>query len=284
MIHAVLPSFSRLRGVLPVCVHFPAAQFAAALTVSLVLLAAGEAHARGPVEVPVGESSIAAATDAGDDPAGPDVPGLRRDTIYLVSYQFVSLGILIMAPESISGWSDEQKEKYTVSTWWENVRNPAWDHDEHWLNYLAHPYWGASYYVRSRERGFDERASFWYATVMSSAYEFGAEALFEQPSLQDIFVTPIGGAIVGEYFMHLRARTLDRYAPGEEMRFLDRTLMALTDPLGAINRQVQGWLGKDAEAIVAPSFGPQRLGTRVPYEENHVETDWVVGLRFSYRW
>lgn len=216
--------------------------------------------------------------------ADPDGAGLRRDTVYLLSYQFVSIGILYMLPESISGWDDEQKDKYTLSKWWDNVRNPTWDDDLHWINYLAHPYWGAAYYVRARERGFDERASFWYSVAMSTAYEFGAEALFEQPSLQDLVVTPVGGVILGEYFMGLRGRVADRYLPGEEMAFRDRALLALTDPIGAINRQVQSWLGVEVEASFSPYFGPQRLGARPQYLEDQVEADWVYGLRFNYRW
>lgn len=217
-------------------------------------------------------------------PAEPDRAGLRRDSVYVLSYQLVTIGILYVLPESISNWDDEQKEEYSLSTWWENVTNPHWDDDVHWLNYLAHPYWGAAYYVRARERGFDERSAFWYSAAMSAAFEFGAEALFEQPSLQDLVVTPVGGVILGEYFMGLRARTLDSYAPGEEMRFGDRVLLALTDPLGAINRQVQSWLGVDAEASFYPYFGPQRLGARAQYLGDRSETDWVYGLRFDYRW
>ena len=217
-------------------------------------------------------------------PAEPDRAGLRRDSVYVLSYQLVTIGILYALPESISNWDDEQKEEYSLSTWWENVTNPQWDDDVHWLNYLAHPYWGAAYYVRARERGFDERSAFWYSAVMSAAFEFGAEALFEQPSLQDLVVTPVGGVILGEYFMGLRARTLASYAPGEEMRFGDRALLALTDPLGAINRQVQSWLGVDAETSFYPYFGPQRLGARAQYSDDRFETDWVYGLRFNYRW
>lgn len=221
------------------------------------------------------------------EPAGlaePDHAGLRRDTGYLLSYQLGAIGILYMLPESISNWSEEDKENYSLGKWWDNVRNPRWDDDQHWINYLAHPYWGAAYYVRARENGFDERASFWYSVVMSMAYEFGAEALFEQPSIQDLVVTPVGGAIVGEYFMRLRARALERYPPGGEMAFRDRAILALTDPLGTINRQVQSWLGVGGETRVSPYFGPQRLDERRPYGGNVVETDWVYGLRVNYRW
>ena len=217
-------------------------------------------------------------------PAEPDRAGLRRDTKYLLSYQLVSLGILYMAPESISNWDEEQKEEYSLSKWWQNVQNPQWDDDQHWINYLAHPYWGAAYYVRARENNFDERASFWYSVAMSTAYEFGAEALFEQPSIQDLVVTPVGGVIVGEYFMRLRARTLERYPPGTELVFGDRALLALTDPLGAINRRVQSWLGVGGEASLSPYFAAQQLGERRRYAEDTVETDWVYGLRFNYRW
>jgi hypothetical protein len=226
----------------------------------------------------------AAAQDAPRPTPGPDRAGLRRDTAWVLSYQLVTIGILYTLPESISNWSDEQKDEYSLGKWWENVRNPQWDDDKFWINYLAHPYWGAAYYVRARERGFDERASFWYSTLMSTAYEFGAEALFEQPSIQDLVVTPVGGVILGEYFMALRARTLARYAPGEPMRFGDRALLALTDPLGAINRQVQGWLGVHGEANLVPWLGTQRIGIAPPYAVDRAATDPVYGLRLHYRW
>ena len=229
-------------------------------------------------------AAYAPGPDGQGGPAEPDRAGLRRDTKYVLSLQFFSLGVLYIAPESISNWDEEQKEEYSLSKWWQNVQNPQWDDDQHWINYLAHPYWGAAYYVRARENGFDERASFWYSVAMSTAYEFGAEALFEQPSIQDLVVTPVGGVIVGEYFMSLRARTLERYPPGAELAFGDRALLALTDPLGAINRQVQSWLGVGDEASVLPYFEAQRLGERKPYAEDTVGTDWVYGLRFNYRW
>lgn len=214
----------------------------------------------------------------------PDRAGLRRDTIYLLSYQVAAIGILYAMPESISNWSEEDKESYNLGKWWDNVRNPQWDDDKFWINYLAHPYWGAAYYVRARERGYDERSSFWYSMAMSTAFEFGAEALFEQPSIQDLVVTPVGGAILGEWFMSLRARTRDRYGAGESMSFGDRAVMILTDPLGAINRQVQSWLGVRAESSFHPYFGRQRVGVAQPYHADHVEADWSYGFRLNYRW
>lgn len=213
-----------------------------------------------------------------------DRAGLRRDTAYLLSYHVAAIGFLYMLPESISNWSEEDKENYSLSQWWDNVTRPQWDDDKHWLNYLAHPYWGAAYYVRARERGFDARVSFWYSVAMSTAYEFGAEALFERPSLQDLVVTPVGGVILGEYFMDVRARVAQQYAPEAQMLFRHRALLAVTDPLGAINRQVQSWLGLDEDLRIQPYFGPRRVGARASYAEDRVEVDWVYGLQVRYRW
>lgn len=214
----------------------------------------------------------------------PDSAGLRRDTAYLLSYQVVTIGILYALPESISNWSEEQKQDYDLKNWWDNIRNPQWDDDKFWINYLAHPYWGAAYYVRARERGYDERASFWYSMAMSAAFEFGAEALFEQPSIQDLVVTPVGGVILGEYFMQLRERILAGQAPGAPLSPRDRTVLALTDPLGAINRQVQSWLGRNAEASLAPMIALRRVGGGQRYAGDDSPHERVVGIRLNYRW
>ncbi len=136
-----------------------------------------------------------------------DRAGLKRDTYYFLGYQLVSIGILYILPENMSGWSDEQKEEYSLSRWWYNVRHPTWDSDDFFINYVTHPYWGAAYFVRARERGYTSGESFWYSAMLSAMYEFGAEALFEQPSIQDLIVTPVLGSLLGRYFMGVRENT-----------------------------------------------------------------------------
>ena len=239
----------------------------------------------------VAQASAASTAAAEDEFAGPlsgatepDWPGLRRDTAYLLSYQVATIGILYMVPESISNWSEEQKEEYSLSKWWDNVRNPQWDDDKFWINYLGHPYWGAAYYVRARERGYDERASFWYSVAMSTAFEFGAEALFEQPSIQDLIVTPVGGVILGEHFMRWRARVVDRHEPDQPMPFRDRALLALTDPLGAINSMVQSWLGVESESSFYPYARVRTVGGERRFAADHVDTERVYGVQLNYRW
>lgn len=215
----------------------------------------------------------------------PDRRGRRSDTLHFLAYQGVSIAILYTLPESVTGWTDEQKENYSLSQWWENVQDPEWDTDDFFLNYVTHPYWGAAYFVRSRERGYDEYDSFWYSAALSASYEFGAEALFENPSIQDLIVTPVGGWLVGRYFMAVREDILAGKGAVSELPLEQRLVLTLTDPLGAINRTVDGWFGLDQRFTVQPFVLTQdvrhavRDGVTRP-----VETERVYGLTFTFVW
>lgn len=197
-----------------------------------------------------------------------DWSGIGRDTAYFVGYQFLIIGLLYVLPESVNGWSQEQKEDYSLERWKENVGNPQWDHDKWYVNYLFHPYWGATYYIRARERGFDKLESFVYSTVLSVMYEFGVEALFEQPSYQDLIITSTVGTLLGMYvFEPVRERIK---AKGEEQKWYDRMALILSDPLGAVSGLTDKVLGvKSTAKFTHPSSNKQRC------RPNHGDT---VGL------
>jgi hypothetical protein len=85
---------------------------------------------------------------------------------------------------------------------------------------------------RARERGLDKWQSFWFSALLSTLWEFGAEAVAEPVSIQDMIVTPVLGSLVGEYLFspwraHIRAK------PGP-LSFSDKTVLVLTDPLGTV--------------------------------------------------
>jgi hypothetical protein len=173
-------------------------------------------------------------------PAEPDWPGLARDTGYLIGYQFVGFLVLYVAPESISNWSQESKKNYDFDKWVHNVSHPTWDEDKWWINYVLHPYWGSAYYLDARGRGFDRWGSLWYSFLCSSLYEFGTEAFAEPASIQDIFVTPIVGSMLG---MALEAPWRYLEAKGESRNPGDSVLLYLIDPLGQLNRGVDRLFG-----------------------------------------
>ena len=223
-----------------------------------------------------------ACTDAALVEDSRDRRGLRRDTAYFMAYQVAAIAILYIAPESVSGWTDEQKSEYSLSIWWDNVRNPAWDSDEFYINYILHPYWGAAYFVRARERGYANSGAFWYSALLSALYEFGAEALFEQPSIQDLIVTPVFGSLLGMYFVELRDEAREREVEFGYRKTGDKWLMVLTDPLGSLNRQFDRWFGWEESNIqLQPYDRSTLLNSRSP---GGMPPDEEIGIRFSIRW
>ena len=218
------------------------------------------------------------------DTDGRDSVGLKRDTQYFFAYQWVTIGILYAAPESVSGWTDEQKEGYDMSNWWDNVTHPEIDSDDFYINYVLHPYWGASYFVRAQERGYDTRASFWYSALLSTMYEFGAEALFEEPSIQDLIITPTLGSLLGQYFMRVRADIRGREQELGYRITKDKWLWVFTDPLGSLNQSVDKMFGRETRIQVRPfSYSIPRDHTMRPGPIAR-ETEIVYGLSFQLQW
>ncbi len=229
------------------------------------------------------------ATDGPDLAVEPDRPrdgaGLWRDTKYFFGYQFAAIGILYVMPESVSGWSTQQKKDYSFSVWWENTTHPENDSDVFYINYILHPYWGASYFVRARERGYNNWQSFGYSALLSTLFEFGVEAGAEEPSKQDLWVTPVIGSMVGLYFMHLRDNVRARDAGRGFRSTGDKWIWVLTDPLGSLNQQFDKWFGWDTQVELRPyrmQMDVEQIGEtqrKIPEE-----SDYAYGLQLQVRW
>lgn len=186
----------------------------------------------------------------------PDWQGVSRDTSYFLGYQFAVIGVLYVAPESISGWDREQKRNYSFDKWRHNVSRPVRDEDRWWINYILHPYWGGTYYIRARERGLDRMQSFLYSALLSSLFEYGAEALAEPVSAQDLIVTPVAGALVGEYlFAPLQQRIRAKQGT---LDWSDKALLFAIDPLGVVSAETDRLLG------VKTTLRIQRIGMPRP--------------------
>ena len=173
-----------------------------------------------------------------------DREGIRRDTLYFVGYQAAAAGVILLWPQ------DETDPPVNFDAWWHNVSHPRWDPDRAVVNYVLHPYWGAAYYIRARERGLDRSQAFWYSVLLSTIFEYSAEALLEPVSYQDLVVTPVLGSLLGEYvFAPLRERILSQSAP---LSAGDQLLLVLTDPLDAINSAVGRVFGIETELSAGP--------------------------------
>lgn len=240
-----------------------------------------------------GEATEAATLDAGYPwrgarPQQPDWPGARRDFYYFLGWQFATIAVLYVSPEAVSGWDSEDKKNYSFRKWRDNVRHPEWDNDRWWINYVLHPYWGGAYYIRARERGFDRAQSFWYSVLLSAAFEYGAEALYEPVSIQDLFVTPVAGYLLGEYlFAPWRERIRARPGP---LTWSDKAALFLTDPLGVANAEADRVLGVQTSLRLAP-LNPRHArhgaGTVTPADGMATATGsagLAWGLQFRVDW
>jgi len=212
-------------------------------------------------------------------PVEPDRDGLASDTKLFLLYQLSVVGILYLMPESVSKWDDEDKTGNIFRKWDDNVNNLRKDTDDWGINFIGHPYFGATYYVRARHRGFDRQYSFWYAAVMSTIYEYGIEALFEPASVQDMIFTPVGGAIVGEYLMVGREKLKRNIATKGYSDTSDRVLLFFTDPLGSINEKVNQWFGHDDENQARLEVFPM-----ISLEQGSTHNIELKGVNAMYRW
>ena len=183
------------------------------------------------VSTPVSDDTVRPAQRAVGASHSPDWDGISRDTGIIVGSQFAVTGALFLMPESVSSWSNEQKnnssEKYAS-----NFAHPVIDKDTFYINYILHPYWGAAYYTRARERGLDTTQSFAYSALLSTIYEFGIECIFEKPSIQDLIVTPGVGSLLGAFVFEPWRDSIKRKA---ELRWYDHVILVATDPIGVLS-------------------------------------------------
>ncbi|MGF1729761.1 DUF3943 domain-containing protein [Photobacterium kasasachensis] len=191
----------------------------------------------------------------------------EKDWDYLLGQSYTILGLSVatvglmtLLPESVTNWDEEDRNLSNLGKkWWDNVSaGPVWDEDAHYLNYIMHPYFGGVYYTAARHSGFNEWESFLYSATMSTFFwEYGVEAFAEVPSIQDIIVTPLFGAAVGEWMYQTEA---DITANGGEVMGSERlgnVSLFLLNPVGHIHYWMTNWWEGDTEVsfTYTPWFG-----------------------------
>lgn len=111
---------------------------------------------------------------------------------------FGMFGLLMLAPKSVTKWKDGYMEDALSNLRRAFHEPPVWDED-HWeINYLGHPYAGSLYYNTIRSQGASVFSSFLFSAFISTGWEYLYEGVAERPSIQDLIVTPVVGAILGE--------------------------------------------------------------------------------------
>ena len=175
-----------------------------------------------------------------------DSAGSKRDVLDQVrgdsgSILAMAVGVvafLYVMPESFSKWAEEDKNLEPKGLWRRYDNNvsggPVWDKDEWEVNYIGHPYFGAAYYTHAMGKDYTRLESLTYSFMMSAClYEYGLEAFFEDPSIQDIFVTPLGGALFGEAFILMKDGIKSNGNKVLGSKILGSVCMFMLDPVTA---------------------------------------------------
>lgn len=119
-------------------------------------------------------------------------------TGWVFALEATEMIILINSNPDFSKWDRWEmsllKKHYTTAY----TQPPVIDKDDWFTNYVEHPYGGAFNYNMLRSQGAPIWQSFLFTTLHATLWEYVIEASEERPSIQDLIVTPIGGALFGE--------------------------------------------------------------------------------------
>ncbi len=124
---------------------------------------------------------------------------LLRGSLLIGGVELGGMVVLTLLPKEITKWEDDyidDAKDNLISAW---TRPPVWDKDDWVINYIGHPYAGSIYYNAIRSQDATIFESFMFSTVQSAIWEYVIEGIAEQPSIQDLIVTPVAGAIIGEF-------------------------------------------------------------------------------------
>lgn len=138
-------------------------------------------------------------------------PSERRQALYERTRNIAILSGGVVAAfasqdQESSGWDikglKENGAVHQVTEHWKN--GPVRDKDGPFVNFVLHPISGSIYYQAARISGYSKMQSFGYSFLMSTFFwEYGVESLFETPSWNDLWATPVIGSLIGELFLQL---------------------------------------------------------------------------------
>lgn len=136
---------------------------------------------------------------------GSDTPGNTMIAPQRTPLSVMTLGLVgalcatVYANRNSEAWRDEGHHYRDGFT-----RAPVLDDDAWYYNYALHPWAGSEYFLVARNRDCTFWQSLAYSALLSTFYEYGPENAIQQPSLNDLLVTPIAGALLGEWRYSLR--------------------------------------------------------------------------------
>lgn len=156
-----------------------------------------------------------------------------RGSISAFGYNVV-IGVgLILSPEEVTKWSKE--DKFSIESIMQQYERtftsaPVFDKDLPIIDYAGHPYQGAIYYNALRSQGATVKQSAVFCIANSVLWEYIWEGGVEQPSIQDLVITPAAGIILGEV-SHVLTLKMSRNG----YKWYEKIFVCAFNPMYAIN-------------------------------------------------
>lgn len=193
-----------------------------------------------------------------------------------------TLFVLECLPEDATSWNRAEIQSVApFKRWFRNIfkKGFEWDHDKFYFNYILHPYAGAVYYMGARSCGFNAWQSLLYCTCISTFFwEFGIEAFMERPSIQDLFITPLIGSLIGEGFYKIKRTIVNNGYRLAGSAILGNIVVFLVDP---INEVIGLFAGNECRRLNLRKESMEHgLSSSLLYQS---ETGINVGLSLSYK-
>ncbi len=107
-----------------------------------------------------------------------------------------SLYLISLAVYPLTQW-DTFKDDGSFRNYKNNLGKIVFDKDETIWNWIIHPYAGSQLFLFYRANGFSRINSLAMSFISSALFEFTIEIYTEPASVQDLYQTPILGALIG---------------------------------------------------------------------------------------
>lgn len=153
-----------------------------------------------------------------------------RGALLIGGVEVVGMVALILMPKEVTKWEDDWVKAAERNYKRAFTSAPVMDQDDWQINYIGHPVAGSFYYNAVRSQNATWWQSFLFATAQSFIWEYIVEGCAEQPSIQDLIVTPVGGMALGEP-AHLATMAMRRNG----FNFIEKVVTFIINPMFVIN-------------------------------------------------
>jgi hypothetical protein len=147
----------------------------------------------------------------------------------VLTFMAAMVAAFTLLPPDVTGWSEPDFKALKGNF----TQGPRFDNDHTYFNYIAHPIDGSEFYLMARNRG----ASWWqglaYSAALSTIFECFVESAYERASWQDLWITPVSGAVIGELRWQVK-KSLENPSTGKPVGTMNKILYVVIDPFDAV--------------------------------------------------